>query len=65
MGIVGNDDNGYNEKNDNREILRENPRTYIGQLYATFIRNVDNKSESIPTIGTACLIQLEELSQVL
>ena len=64
MGFIGNIDNGYKKENDDRVILKD-PRTYVGQLYTTFIKNVDNKSESVPTIGTACLIQLEELSQVL
>ena len=62
MGFIGYE---YKKENDSREILSKNPRTYIGLLYSTFIINVDNKSESVPTLGTACLIQLEELSQVL
>ena len=55
----------YNKDSDDRIVLKENPKTYVGQLYTTFIKNVDNKSESVPTLGTSCLIQLEELSQVL
>ena len=51
---------------DKRELLRENPKPYIGQLYTTFIKNNEKGiAESIRTNGTACLIQLEELSSVI
>ena len=52
------------ENDDDRIRLNLNPYPYIGQLTSVFIKTVDGNQKAVPTLGTATLIQPEELSVI-
>ena len=52
------------ENDDDRIRLNLNPYPYIGQLTSTFFKTVNGYQKAVPTLGTATLIQLEELSVI-
>jgi hypothetical protein len=52
------------ENEDDRIKLNLNPYPYIGQLTSVFIKTVDGNQKAVSTLGTATLIQPEELSVI-
>ena len=53
------------EKDDKRIKLDKSPHPYIGQLTSVFLsKDKDGNSKSVPALGTAFLIQPEELSVI-
>ena len=52
------------ENDDDRIRLNLNPYPYIGQLTSVFTKTVDGFQKPIPLLGTATLIQPEELSVI-
>ncbi len=52
------------KEDDDRTILNLNPYPYIGQLTSVFIKTVDGNQKAVPLLGTATLIQPEELSVI-
>ncbi len=52
------------EKDDDRIRLNDNPYPYIGQLISAFTKTEKEDKKTISLVGTATLIQPEELSVI-